>query len=199
MVVHALPHPGNLPRLFQGRNARMYDVGARRVLRRLYRRIAEDVADVAPDGGTVLDVGTGPGVLLDEIGRLRPDLTLTGLDLSADMVTAARNNLSQYGDRAEVVVGDVADLPFGDDSFDLVVTSLSTHHWDQPRGAVPEIARVLRPGGRFAVYDFAFAPYGELDGAARDTQEFAGSAARHDRISTGVLFFPRFYRHVLTA
>ena len=197
MAVHTHPRTGNLPRVFEGRTARVYDVVARRLVRRLYRRIAEDIVDIAPDNGTVLDVGTGPGVLLVEIARRRTDLGLTGLDLSADMITAARKNLREHGDRAEAVVGDATDLPFEDDSFDLVVTSLSTHHWDEPRAAVPEIARVLRPGGRFAIYDFTFAPYGEIDGAADDAPAFAGRPRRHDRISTGVPFFPPICRHVL--
>ena len=199
MVAHTHPHPGNLPRLFQGHSSRVYDVVARQVVRGLYRRIAEDIADIAPDDGKVLDLGTGPGVLLVEIGRRRADLGLTGLDLSADMVTAARKNLREHGDRAEAVVGDVTSLPFEDDSFDVVVTSLSTHHWDEPRAAVPEIARVLRPGGRFAIYDFSFAPYDDIDSAARDASVFTGRAMRHGRISTGVPFFPHCYRHVLTA
>ncbi len=197
MVAHT--HPGNIPRLFQGHGSRVYDVVARRLVRGLYRRIAEDIDDIAPDDGQVLDVGTGPGVLLVEIGRRRRDLGLTGLDLSADMVAAAQKNLREHGDRAEAAVGTVADLPFEDDSFDVVVTSLSTHHWDEPRAAVPEIARVLRPGGRFVIYDFSFAPYDEIDGAARDASLFTGQAVRHGRIRTGVPLFPRCYRHVLTS
>jgi ubiquinone/menaquinone biosynthesis C-methylase UbiE len=199
MVAHTHPHPGNMPRLFQGHNSRVYDVVARRVVRGLYRRIAEDIDDIAPDNGQVLDVGTGPGVLLVETARRRPDLELTGLDLSADMVETARKNLREHGNRAEAVHGSVTDLRFGDDSFDVVVTSLSAHHWDEPRAAVPEIARVLRPGGRFVVYDFSFAPYDEIDAAARDASVFTGQAVRHGRIRTGVPLFPRIYRHVLTS
>jgi ubiquinone/menaquinone biosynthesis C-methylase UbiE len=199
MVAHTHPHPGNLPRVFQGHNSKVYDVVARRVVRGLYRRIAEDIADTTPDNGKVLDVGTGPGVLLVEIGRLRPDLELTGLDLSADMIAAARKNLREYGDRADAVVGSVTSLPFDDDSFDVVVTSLSTHHWDEPAAAVPEIARVLRPGGRFANYDFSFAPYDAIDAAARDASLFTGQTVRHGRIRTGLPFFPHCYRHVLVA
>ncbi|HEY0474662.1 MAG TPA: class I SAM-dependent methyltransferase [Kribbella sp.] len=199
MAAHTHTHPGNRPHLFEGRNTRLYDFVARRVVRGLYRRIADDIADLVPDNGHVLDVGTGPGVLLVEIARLRPDLRITGLDLSADMIAAARTNLRQFGDRADVHVGDVTRLPFEDDSFDLVVTSLSAHHWDKPRAAVPEIARVLRPGGRFSVYDFSFAPYDELDAAARDASVFTGQAVRHQRIRTGLPFFPACYRHVLAA
>lgn len=148
----------NLPKVFEGRSSRFYDFVARRVLRGFYRRLAADIARTAPDGAAVLDVGTGPGVLLVELAGRRPDLTLTGLDLSADMVAAANRNLR----RDAVHVGDVTHLPFPDGSFDLVVSSLSLHHWDEPGAAVPELARVLRTGGRLCVYDMRFAPFDAL-------------------------------------
>ena len=66
---------------FDGRRSRVYDFAARRLLRRFYRRLADDIAAVAPQGSAVLDVGTGPGVLLVELARRRPDLQLTGIDL----------------------------------------------------------------------------------------------------------------------
>jgi ubiquinone/menaquinone biosynthesis C-methylase UbiE len=187
---------GNRPRVFQGRASRFYDVMARRLLRPAYRRFAQDVAAAAPDGGTVLDVGTGPGVLLVEIARLRPDLRLTGVDLSPDMVAAAERNLEEFNGRASARRGDVADLPFPDDSFDLVVSSLSLHHWDDPRAAGPELARVLRPGGRVYLYDFRFAPFQELIAAARGTSLSAGPPPRHALIRVGVPLFPRVIRYV---
>ena len=60
----------------------------------MYRRLAADLAEVAPDGAAVLDVGTGPGVLLVELTARRPDLRLTGVDLSPDMIAAATRNLN---------------------------------------------------------------------------------------------------------
>jgi ubiquinone/menaquinone biosynthesis C-methylase UbiE len=191
--------PGNRPRHFEGHGSRVYDFVARRLVRGLYRRIADDIADAAPDGGDVLDVGTGPGVLLVEVARRRADLRLTGVDLSADMAATAQRNLAESGDRATARVGDVAALPFADDSFDLVVSSLTTHHWDDPAGATGELARVLRPGGRWYIYDFGFAPFGVIDETARERSLFDGQPVRHGRIETGVLLFPRCYRHVLTA
>jgi methylase of polypeptide subunit release factors len=89
----------NMPRLFEGRSSRMYDFVSRRVLRVFYRRLAADVAAEAPPGGAVLDVGTGPGVLLVELAKRRTDLRLTGVDLSADMVAAATRNLEPFGER----------------------------------------------------------------------------------------------------
>src|SRR5262245_20876113 len=114
--MHGLIHARrrNVPRVFQGRSSRVYDFVARRVARPLYRRLADDIAAIAPRGAEVLDVGTGPGVLLVELARRRPDLRLTGVDLSTDMVAAAQHNLRPYADRAQVRVGDATRLPFPD-------------------------------------------------------------------------------------
>jgi ubiquinone/menaquinone biosynthesis C-methylase UbiE len=183
---------------FEGRSTRLYDVLARRLLRRFYRRMAADVAAVAPDGGAVLDVGTGPGVLLVELAARRTDLGMTGVDLSADMAAAAGRNLARFGDRATVQVGDVTALPFPDGSFDLIVSSLSVHHWDDPAAAVPELARVLRPGGRVYVYDFPFAPLDALADAARARDVLSGQPPQRTPFRTGVMFL-RCVRYIMSA
>src|SRR6185295_12549458 len=97
---------------------------------------------------------------------------------SADMVAAARRNLAEFDGRATAEVADVADLPFADGSFDLVVSSFSLHHWDDPDAAVPELARVLRPGGRLYVYDFRRGPFAALTAAARTRSLFTGQPSR---------------------
>jgi ubiquinone/menaquinone biosynthesis C-methylase UbiE len=195
----SLLHSVNPHRSFEGWSSRLYDVMARRFLRGLYRRIAEDIAIAAPTGGAVLDVGTGPGVLLAEIARDRPDLQVTGVDLSADMVTAAERNISEFAGRACARVGDVTHLPFADDTFDLIVTSFSLHHWDDVEAAVPELARVLRSAGRLYVYEFQRAPFEVLDAAARERGAFAGRPAQHTVIRTGQLHPRRCVRHVMSA
>ncbi|WP_052960155.1 class I SAM-dependent methyltransferase [Mycobacterium sp. EPa45] len=196
MRVH---HHGNCPGVFSGRGSRIYDLVARKLLRGLYERIADDLVDVLPDGAAVLDVGTGPGALVAELARRRSDLHLVGVDLSADMVSAAQHNLEEFGDRASAQHGDVTDLPFAADTFDLVVTSFSSHHWDDPAAAVPEIARVLRPGGRLYIYDFGFAPLHVIAETAHSRGLFASNPIRTTRIRTGVLFPRRCTRQVLTA
>jgi ubiquinone/menaquinone biosynthesis C-methylase UbiE len=183
----------NTPRIFSGHSSRVYDFAARRLLRRFYRRLADDIAAAAPRGAAVLDVGTGPGVLLVELARRRPDLNLTGLDLSPDMVTAANRNL---GDQATVRVGSVTQLPFPDGSFDLVVSSISMHHWDHPEAAVPELARVLRPGGRLRIYDFPWAPFDTFTSTARDRALFTEQPPVRTPIRTGIPLFPRTFRYV---
>jgi ubiquinone/menaquinone biosynthesis C-methylase UbiE len=192
-------HQRNLPTAFAGRQSRLYDLVARRLLRRVYRRLADDVAASTPDGATVLDVGTGPGVLLAELAGRRPDLTLIGVDLSADMVTAAARNLAPFGARASVEQGDAAALPVADASVDVVVSSLSLHHWDRPREAIGELNRVLRPGGRLRIYDFPFAPFDELESEARDRSLFASAAPERTRMALRIPLLPRFVRFTLTA
>jgi ubiquinone/menaquinone biosynthesis C-methylase UbiE len=190
---------GNRPAIFAGRPSRIYDVVARRLVRPLYRRIAEDLADAIRADGDVLDVGTGPGVLLVELARRRADLRLTGIDLSADMVALAERNTREFGDRVSTRVADVVELPFPDDSFDVVVTSLSMHHWDHPDAAVPELARVLRPGGRLYVYDFRFAPFDVLEHTTRERGVLEREPVRRTRFRTGIPVLPRFERQVMTA
>jgi ubiquinone/menaquinone biosynthesis C-methylase UbiE len=198
--MHRLIHARhrNTSKVFQGRSARIYDLVSRRVLRRVYRRLAADVAGVAPDRGAVLDVGTGPGVLLVELAARRPDLRLTGVDLSADMIAAATRNLEPFAERARALVGDVTDLPFPDRSFDLIVSSLSLHHWDQPEAAVPELARILRPGGRVYIYDFPFAPFDKLAEAARTQSVLNAGPPEPTTMRTGLPFL-RCLRYVMSS
>jgi ubiquinone/menaquinone biosynthesis C-methylase UbiE len=198
--MHGLIHGRrrNTSKVFQGRSSRMYDVVARRLLRGVYRRLATDVAGVAPAGGALLDVGTGPGVLLVELATRRPDLRLTGVDLSDDMIAAATRNLTPFGERASAHVGDATSLPFPDRSFDMVVSSLSLHHWDHPESAVPELARVLRPGGRVYIYDFPFAPFDTLADAARNRSVLNGNSPERTPFRTGIPFL-RCVRYVMSS
>lgn len=163
--------------------SRLYDVVARTAMRGLYRRIAGDISEVAVPGGRVLDVGTGPGLLLVALARVRPDLALTGVDVSPEMVAAARRNLRAWP-RAEARVGNAAGLPFDDGAFDLVVSSLSVHHWGDPAAAAAELARVLAPGGRLRLYDLRPAPLDAVRTAAGELGVLDGSPAGCEEFRT---------------
>jgi ubiquinone/menaquinone biosynthesis C-methylase UbiE len=189
---------GNCPAIFEGRASRFYDFVARRLLRGVYGRIVDDLVDIVPENGDVLDVGTGPGVLLVELASRRPDLRLTGIDLSSDMIAAAERNLRAFDERASARMGDVTDLPFADDSFDVVVTSFSAHHWDHPAAAIPELDRVLRRGGNLYVYDFSHGPFRILTDTARERGLFAGRPVRYTEIHTGVPLLRRCIRLSMT-
>lgn len=133
-----------------------YDIHARRLFGSFYRAIAADVAGAASPGARVLEVGCGPGHLSIDLAR-NQGLNVTGLDLDPAMIERARWNAERDARTTEpgpaFVLGDVAALPFDHASFDLVVSTLSMHHWSEPATGLAEIARVLRPGGRALIWD----------------------------------------------
>ncbi len=141
-------------------DTRLYDaISHRLLLGSLFERIAADVTAVAPAGGRVLEVGCGPGRLSTMLARR--GLDVTGLDLDPAMIQRARANAARSahnGRQPSFLVGDVASLAFPDRSFDLVVSTLSMHHWADPTAGLTEIGRVLRPDGRALVWDFRAGP-----------------------------------------
>jgi ubiquinone/menaquinone biosynthesis C-methylase UbiE len=133
-----------------------YERFTHRLFGRLYRRVAADVAAAGlPPGSRVLDVGTGPGRVPLAIAVAAPHLRVDGLDLSPAMIEYARRaaELAGLADRVSLVAGDVADLPYPDQTFDLVVSSMSQHHWSNPGAGLRELHRVLRPGAAAWIYD----------------------------------------------
>lgn len=106
----------------------------------------------------ILDVGTGTGRMLELFG---PHVERAhGIDLSREMLAVARANLERSNlKNCHVRQADMYQLPFGDDSFDAITVHQVLHFADDPRRAIAEAARVLGPGGRILVVDFA--PHGE--------------------------------------
>jgi ubiquinone/menaquinone biosynthesis C-methylase UbiE len=130
-----------------------YDAWSHRLLfGSLFGPIAADIARNADPSTRVLEVGSGPGHLAIRLSS-EHRLNVTGVDLDPAMVERARANASASPEavNATFVVGDAAALPFSDRSFDLVVSTLSMHHWAKPTAGLAEIRRVLRPGGRALV------------------------------------------------
>jgi ubiquinone/menaquinone biosynthesis C-methylase UbiE len=103
---------------------------------------------------SLLDLGTGTGRMLEMFGS---DIERgLGLDLSLDMLLLARDRLERAGLRnCSVRQGDIYDLPLANDSFDVVILHQVLHFLDDGARAIREAARVLRPGGRLLVVDFA--------------------------------------------
>jgi len=102
----------------------------------------------------LLDLGTGTGRMLELFaGDIERGL---GLDLSLDMLALARTRLDRAGlKHCSVRQGDIYDLALPRDSFDLVIIHQVLHFLDDSPRAIAEAARVLRPGGRLLVVDFA--------------------------------------------
>jgi len=103
---------------------------------------------------SLLDLGTGTGRMLELFGA---DIERgLGLDLSLDMLALARARLDRAGlKHCSVRHGDIYDLGLPRDSFDVVIIHQVLHFLDDSARAIAEAARVLRPGGRLLVVDFA--------------------------------------------
>lgn len=103
---------------------------------------------------SLLDLGTGTGRLLEVFAPLYS--RAVGVDSSTEMLAVARANLGRAGiGAAQVRLGDIYNLPFSRNSFDVVTVHQVLHYLDDPERAVREAARVLRPGGRLLIVDFA--------------------------------------------
>jgi ubiquinone/menaquinone biosynthesis C-methylase UbiE len=105
--------------------------------------------------GLALEVGPGPGYLGLEWLKKTENTNLRGLDISDDMIAIAQRNAAEYGlsDRVNYVNGDARKMPLEDEYFDAVFSNGSLHEWAQPVEILNEIARVLKPGGRYLVSD----------------------------------------------
>jgi len=104
--------------------------------------------------GLLVDVGCGPGYLASRIRRRFPSLRVSGVDISDQMLVIAKHNWpSRSYMNLEFLAGDAQRLPFADGTVDFAVSSLSLHHWVDPRVAFREVHRILKPGGQFLLFD----------------------------------------------
>jgi arsenite methyltransferase len=129
-------------------------------------------------GETVLDLGSGAGAdVLISARRVGPTGRAIGLDMTDEMLALARANAAQAGAaNAEFVQGHIEDIPLPDGSVDVVISNCVINlSADKPR-VLREAARVLRPGGRFAVSDVIADP--DMDAATRaDMEQWTGCVA----------------------
>jgi ubiquinone/menaquinone biosynthesis C-methylase UbiE len=182
-AMHAI-HKARATMFGLAHHADHYERVAGRLASRMYHRVTDDVvAANLPSESRVLDVGTGPGLLPLRLAQACPQLRIDAVDLSADMIERARvGTATANASTGELLavdfaVGDVAELPYPTDSFDLVVSSISQHHWADPAAGLREIARVLRPGASAWIYDFRWAlgraerALGEVNGGFAVTKQ----------------------------
>ncbi|MGQ0639515.1 MAG: ubiquinone/menaquinone biosynthesis methyltransferase [Gemmatimonadaceae bacterium] len=104
---------------------------------------------------TVLDVACGTGDLAIQTAQALPNANVRGVDLSERMLELARTRLpATLHHRLTFEVGDLGQLPARDASIDVVTAGYAIRNAPDPRQALGEVARVLRPGGHLYVLDF---------------------------------------------
>jgi ubiquinone/menaquinone biosynthesis C-methylase UbiE len=134
---------------------RYYDLGVRLTMREPLWRPAVIEAAVEVDPVVVVDVGCGTGALSIPIADLLPGSRVVGVDGDREVLGLAR--AKPGADQVEWIEALADDLPLDDDAADVVVTSLLLHHLPlaTKRATLAEARRVLRPGGRLVVADWA--------------------------------------------
>ena len=122
----------------------------------MHHDIAERTATIALRTATsprrVLDVGCGTGYLLRRLAREYPDCErFEGIDAAPSMIEAAEGGTDDI--RLNFRVGVAEQLPYPDESFDLVVSTTSFDHWSDQQKGLQECRRVLRTGGHLVLVD----------------------------------------------
>lgn len=109
-------------------------------------------------GLSLLDVGAGPGSITADLAALVSPGRVIALETSTEVLAATRRGVAGAGN-VEFAVGDVHDLPFDDDTFDVVHAHQVLQHVADPVAALRELLRVCRPGGVVAVRDADYAAF----------------------------------------
>jgi arsenite methyltransferase len=130
------------------------------------------------DGETVLDLGSGGGIdVLLSARRVGPGGKAYGLDMTDEMLELGRANQREAGVKnVEFLKGTIEAVPLPDDSVDVIISNCVINLSADKAAVFREAARVLRPGGRFAVTDVVADP--EMDEATRgDMEQWTGCIA----------------------
>jgi arsenite methyltransferase len=129
-------------------------------------------------GETVLDLGSGGGIdVLLSARRVGSTGKAYGVDMTDEMLELARRNQREAGvENVEFLKGTIEDVPLGDDSVDVVISNCVINLSAEKASVFREAARILRPGGRFAVTDIVADP--DMEEATRaDMAQWTGCIA----------------------
>ncbi len=107
------------------------------------------------DGSNVLDICTGTGDLAFFINKINPNLNITGIDFSEKMLEIARAKQKDYQNNMKFFLADGRELPFEDDTFDIVTIGFGLRNIENYERVISEIHRVLKPKGQILNLDFS--------------------------------------------
>ncbi len=123
-----------------------------------YRRFIKVVLNElgTKDNSKILEIGPGPGWIGIMMAQMNPTFKIIGLELSEDMIRVAKKNVIDEGVESQVsfIHGNAEDMnQFSNNSFDVVISNGSLHHWVNPKNVFNEIIRVVKDKGIFCVSD----------------------------------------------
>ena len=107
------------------------------------------------DGSNVLDICTGTGDLAFFINKINPNINITGIDFSEKMLEIARAKQKDYQNNMKFFLADGRELPFEDDTFDIVTIGFGLRNIENYERVISEIHRVLKPKGQILNLDFS--------------------------------------------
>ena len=129
---------------------RLLSVGAdARWKRRLIRMLPLQIS------GTLLDIATGTGDIAEMLAERYSTARVVAVDLNPRMIERARRRVRRFGRRVEVLEADMAELPLGHGTAAAVTGGYAIRNAPSVERTVAELARVLQPGGRLVLLDFA--------------------------------------------
>ncbi|QOS80431.1 class I SAM-dependent methyltransferase [Paenibacillus sp. JNUCC31] len=122
------------------------------------------------DGMKIAELGSGPGFVTENLLKTLPNIHITALEIDSILVEYAAQYLKENQfDRYEIVQGSIMTTGFPDNSFDFAITRLVLEHLPDPVGAVREICRIIKPGGKaifvdndFEMHIMTFPSFGSL-------------------------------------
>lgn len=121
------------------------------VFNKSHNMLFREMAPFLKEGFRVLDIGCGTGKFVQRLYNLDKGLNIHGVDISKDMINEAR--LKFMDENIEFKIGDVEELPYESDTFDIITCSHSFHHYPNQKRAVSEMHRVLKDEGRLMIID----------------------------------------------
>ena len=166
---------------------------------RLWRfRFVRRLGRSLPSGAAVLDLACGTGDLTKALAE--KGYRVTGLDISAEMMAIGKEKCRYLTPKPSFVLGSAETIPFADGTFDAVTIAFGLRNFDHRAQCLAEIRRVLKPGGRLAVLEFAepknrwwraiYLFY--FKHAMRLVGRLVGSGDAYGYLVDSVLAFPRY-------